>query len=79
MITASVTYADNKYNTGDSESRSATSAMSESLGQNLGDVSVELVRKHMNVSPTLEIRNGYRFNVVVTKDISFTKPYKFQE
>ena len=79
MITASVTYADNKYNTGNSESQSATSAMSESLGQNLGDVSVELVRKNMNVSPTLEIRNGYRFNVVVTKDISFTRPYKFQQ
>ena len=79
MITAAVTYSDNKYNTGDGESRSATSAMSESLGQNLGDVSTELIRKNMNVSPTLEIRNGYRFNVVVTKDISFGAPYKFQE
>lgn len=79
MITAAVTYSDNKYNTGYGESRSATSAMSESLGQNLGDVSTELIRKNMNVSPTLEIRNGYRFNVVVTKDISFGAPYKFQE
>ena len=79
MITAAVTYSDNKYNNNsDSESRSATSAMSESLGQNLGDVSVELIRKNMNISPTLEIRNGYRFNVVVTKDIQFSKPYRFQ-
>ena len=49
--------------------------MAESLGQELGQVSVELIRKHMNVSPTLEIRPGYRFNIIVTKDISFTKPY----
>ena len=74
-MTAGVTYSDNKYNTGNGEENSATSAMAESLGQELGQVSVELIRKHMNVSPTLEIRPGYRFNIIVTKDISFTKPY----
>lgn len=76
MVTASVTYADNKYNTGNSEAQSATSAMSESLGTELGQVTTELIRKHMNISPTLEIRQGYRFNVVVSKDITFDKPYK---
>ena len=25
---------------------------------------------------TLEIRPGFRFNVVVTKDLTFTKPYQ---
>ena len=75
FVTAGVTYTDNKYNTGNGEENSATSAMAESLGQELGQVSVELIRKHMNVSPTLEIRPGYRFNIIVTKDISFTKPY----
>lgn len=79
LITASVTYSDNKYNTGTGETQSATSAMSESLGQNLGEVSTELIRKNMNISPTLEIRNGYRLNVMVSKDISFTRPYKFQQ
>ena len=76
MVTASVTYADNKYNTGNSEAQSATSAMSESLGQELGQVTTELIRKHMNISPTLEIRQGYRFNVIVSKDITFDKPYR---
>lgn len=76
MVTASVTYADNKYNTGNGDTRDATSALSESLGKELGDVTTELIRKNMNISPTLEIRQGYRFNVIVTKDITFTKPYK---
>lgn len=49
--------------------------MAQSLGQELGQVSTELIRKHMNVSPTIEIRNGYRFNVIVTKDITFDRPY----
>ncbi len=78
MVTASVTYADNKYNKGTSETRSATSAMSEALGNELGQVTTELIRKHMNVAPTLEIRNGYRFNVIVNKDITFNKPYNFR-
>lgn len=76
FVTAGVTYSDNKYNrTNNNEANTATSAMAQSLGQELGQVSTELIRKHMNVSPTIEIRNGYRFNVIVTKDITFDRPY----
>ncbi len=78
VVTASVTYADNKYNNGTSETQSATSAMSEALGNELGQVTTELIRKHMNISPTIEIRNGYRFNIIVNKDIQFSKPYNFR-
>jgi type IV secretion system protein VirB10 len=75
MVTASVTYTDNKY-VNDKDTTSASSAMAEALGNELGSVTTELIRKHMNVSPTIEIRSGYRFNVIVNKDISFTAPYK---
>ena len=51
-------------------------ALSQALGQQLGGVAANLIQKNMNTSPTLEIRPGYRFNVVVMKDIKFTKPYK---
>lgn len=50
--------------------------LSQSLGQQLGTVSAELVRRNMNIAPTLEIRPGYRFNVVVIKDLTFAKPYQ---
>ena len=75
MVTASVTYTDNKY-VNDKDTTSASSAMAEALGNELGSVTTELIRKHMNVAPTIEIRSGYRFNVIVNKDISFTAPYK---
>ncbi|MFC5460738.1 TrbI/VirB10 family protein [Massilia niabensis] len=52
------------------------SAMSEAVGQQLGQVTAQLIAKNLNIAPTLEIRPGYRFNVVVTKDISFSKPYQ---
>jgi len=55
---------------------SASSAMSEALGQQLGQVTAQLIAKNMNIAPTLEIRPGYRFNVIVTKDMTFSKPYQ---
>ena len=53
----------------------ASSALSEALGQQLGNVTAQLISKNLNVAPTLEIRPGYRFNVIVTKDMTFSKPY----
>jgi type IV secretory pathway VirB10-like protein len=56
--------------------QSAGSAMSEALGQQLGQVTAQLIARNMNIAPTLEIRPGYRFNVIVTKDMTFSKPYQ---
>ena len=57
-------------------SPSFDSALSQAVGQQLGQVTAQLIAKNLNISPTLEIRPGYRFNVIVTKDMTFTKPYK---
>lgn len=54
----------------------ANSAMSQALGQQLGQVTAQLIAKNMNIAPTLEIRPGYRFNVIVIKDMTFSKPYQ---
>ena len=56
--------------------QNAQSAMSEALGQQLGQVTAQLIAKNMNIAPTIEIRPGYRFNVMVTKDLTFSKPYR---
>lgn len=56
--------------------QTASSALSEALGQQLGQVTAQLISKNMNIAPTLEIRPGYRFNVMVTKDMTFSKPYQ---
>jgi type IV secretion system protein VirB10 len=62
--------------TGNSNARpTARSAMSEALGQQLGQVTAQLLAKNMNIAPTLEIRPGYRFNIIVVKDMTFSKPY----
>lgn len=54
---------------------SAQQTMSAALGQQLGQVAAQMISKNLSIAPTLEIRPGYRFNVVVVKDLTFSKPY----
>jgi type IV secretion system protein VirB10 len=56
--------------------QSAGSILSQSVGQQLGQATARLMNKNLNIAPTLEIRPGYRFNVIVTKDMAFSKPYQ---
>jgi type IV secretion system protein VirB10 len=56
--------------------QSTGSALSEALGQQLGQATAMMIQKNLNISPTLMIRPGFRFNVVVTKDLAFSKPYR---
>ena len=74
-ITLSQTQDQNQQN-GYNNRPTASSALSEALGQQLGLVMSQLIAKNMNIAPTLEIRPGYRFNVIVTKDMTFSKPYQ---
>ena len=76
-VTAGITYSQRQNQaTNTYGAPSASSALSEALGQQLGQVTAQLIAKNLSISPTLEIRPGYRFNVVVTKDMTFSKPYR---
>jgi type IV secretion system protein VirB10 len=73
-VTAGVALSQPQSNFG--ERQSARGALSEALGQQLGQATAQMIAKNMSIAPTLEIRPGYRFNVVVTKDLTFSKPYR---
>jgi type IV secretion system protein TrbI len=75
-ITAGIAMSQNSTAYNSNGTPTLSSAMSESLGQQLGQVTAQLIAKNMNIAPTLEIRPGYRFNVMVTQDLVFTKPYR---
>jgi len=49
--------------------------MGTALASQLGQTTSQMLSKNMNIKPTLEIRPGYRFNIVVTKDLVFEAPY----
>lgn len=47
----------------------ANQVLAAQLGQQFGQVGQEMIRRNMNIQPTLKIRKGYRFNIMITKDI----------
>ncbi|MDZ5459286.1 TrbI/VirB10 family protein [Azohydromonas lata] len=51
-------------------------ALSEAVGQQLGQATAQMLNKNMNLAPTLQIRPGYRFTLVAAKDLRFPGPYK---
>lgn len=50
---------------------SVGNVISASVGSQLGSAASKLIEKNMQVSPTIQIRPGMRFNVLVNKDIQF--------
>ena len=61
---------------GSGNQQRASDALSEALGQQLGQAMAAMIQKNLNIAPTLEIRPGFRLNVMLTKDLTFTKPYE---
>ena len=47
-----------------------------SASQQLGQVGQNSIQRGMNIPPTLEIRPGYEFNVMVTNDLVLPGPYR---
>lgn len=76
-VTAGVTYSQDRNNSGGAYgSPTAGNALSVALGYQLGQATAQMIAKNLNIAPTLEIRPGFRFNVMVVKDLTFTKPYR---
>ena len=76
-VIAAVDLSQDDNNSSDSSDRQrAGDALSEALGQTLGQVLGQIISKNLNISPTLEIRPGYRFNVIAFKDMTLPGPYQ---
>lgn len=50
-------------------------AVHQGVGENVVQLGVEMAREQGRIPPTLEIRPGYRFRIMVSKDIGFAAPY----
>jgi type IV secretion system protein VirB10 len=77
LVTGGMSYAvDQVSNTSsDSDSTSVQDEMTAALAAQLGQTTLQLLQKNLNIKPTLEIRPGYQFNVIVTKDVIFREAY----
>lgn len=77
-IVAGITYSQNtnQSNQIGYNQPTAGNVLSQALGQQLGEVTSQLVSKNLNVSPTIHVRPGYRFNIIVVKGLTFKQPYR---
>jgi type IV secretion system protein TrbI len=57
------------------QTQSPSDAVSTALAQQLSATANEMIKKNMNIAPTLEVRPGFRVNVMVVKDLEFEGPY----
>lgn len=55
----------------------ASDAARRNFAETFGRVAERTINKNLDVQPTLEIRPGYRFNILVDQDIVFPTPYKY--
>lgn len=56
-------------NNGSQYTETNTDKMVGAMVQQMGEVGKQMIQKNLNISPTLEIRPGYKFNIFITKDI----------
>lgn len=49
--------------------------MRRALVDQMGRVATQMIQRNLTIAPTLEIRPGYRFNIMVTKDIDLDAAY----
>lgn len=80
-ITASVSIAtddssNNNSNSYYSSSSNVNSSIREAMADQFGSVLAKVIERNLNISPTIEIRPGYNFNVMVTKDLTFDHAYE---
>ena len=68
----------NNNNNNNSNGYDASQIIAGALGMQLGEAGMAMVQKNMNIQPTIEIRPGNEFNILVTRDIAFKKPYTYK-
>jgi type IV secretion system protein VirB10 len=73
-VTADISYSQQQNQSSSVFQQPTTnSAMSQVLGQKLGQVTPQMIAKNLNVAPKFEIRPGCHFNIIVTKETLIKK------
>lgn len=68
-FSAGIQLSQHETNAGTEGALSSSQVLSQEVGRQMGQVGSELMRRNMNVQPTLTIRPGYHFVITVQKDI----------
>ena len=63
-------------NATDSESSNITINLASQFTDTTSNAFTEYLSNRLKIRPTLEIRAGYEFNIIVSRDINFPRPYE---
>jgi type IV secretory pathway VirB10-like protein len=78
-ISAGISYSQDRYQQGNGNyyaPPSFSNEISQAVGQQFGQAAAKLLEKNLDVAPTLKIRPGYRFSILLIKDFVFPGAYQ---
>lgn len=75
LISAGAQLSQPQQTTGSTMAPSMGQTIAGALGQQLGQIGSEMVQQNLRIQPTIKQAPGYRFNIMVTKDIVFPGSY----
>lgn len=77
IITGGMSYAVDEVSNNNNNNNSTTvqDEMAAALANQMGQTTLTLLQKNLSIAPTLEIRQGFQFNIVITKDVVFPNAY----
>lgn len=77
MVSGGTAYAMDKFNKSSSSNNnpSLQDELGSALSSQLGQSTLSLLQSNMSIKPAISTAPGKRFNMVVTKDIVFARPY----
>ena len=78
-ISAGISYSQDRYQQGNGNyyaPPSFSNELSQAVGQQFGQAAAKLLEKNLDVAPTLKIRPGYRFSILLIKDFVFPGAYQ---
>lgn len=75
LVNAGMASASSNIGTGTSTSNTYLASAGQGMAQTFGQAASKILQKNIGIAPTLTIRPGYVFEVVVTGDVVFPGPY----
>ena len=74
-VIGTTAYAVDKLDKDSSDDATFQDELGTALANQMGSAAMAILQRNLGIAPTLEIRPGYQFNVVTTKDLAFAEPY----
>lgn len=60
---------------GDNRALTSQQVAAGAVGQQMGQLGMEIAKRNLRIQPTIEVRRGHPFSVMVSKDLVFPAPY----